>query len=122
MSQRVTPSLLFDFLASGEAILKLRREGVSLSGTPARNTELAAILYNFVVMGEIVVRFGEEFCAQHPELPWRQVIGHRNIIAHGYDSVDPELLARTIDEHLPGLVSGARRILETYGPPPETEA
>ncbi|MDQ7014553.1 MAG: DUF86 domain-containing protein [Planctomycetota bacterium] len=115
------PSLLYDLVASGEAILELRRGGALLSGSPAKNTELAAILYNFVVMGEIASRLGEDFLAQHPELPWRQVIDHRNVIAHGYDDVDPEILARTIDEHLPDLVAKAQRILETYGPPPETD-
>lgn len=120
MSRSVIPSLLYDLVASGEAILQIRRSGASLSGSHAANTELAAVLYNFVVIGEIVNRLGDEFWTQHPEVPWRRVVDHRNLVAHGYDVVDTEILARTIDEHVPEFVAGARQILDLYGPPPES--
>ncbi|MCL4742741.1 MAG: DUF86 domain-containing protein [Phycisphaerales bacterium] len=120
MSRSVIPSLLYDIVASGEAILQIRRSGASLTGSHVANTQLAAVLYNFVVIGEIVSRLGEGFWMQHPEVPWRRVVDHRNLVAHGYDVVDTDILVRTIDEHLPQLIAGVRRILEGYGPPPES--
>ncbi|MEO0988512.1 MAG: DUF86 domain-containing protein [Cyanobacteria bacterium J06639_14] len=47
----------------------------------------AAILYNIIVLGEAANRLSEDFQAQHPEVPWKEIIGMRNILAHQYDGV-----------------------------------
>lgn len=112
--------MLADLIASGRAIIRIRRGAASLAGPVSENQELAAILYHFVVIGEIAEHLGTEFHAAHPSVPWRAVIDHRNVIAHGYDVVDSGLLAETIDRHLPTLVAEAQRILDAFGPPPES--
>lgn len=43
-------------------------------------------------IGEHLRSFSDGFRASHPELPWRQAIGMRNIIAHDYGALDYEIV------------------------------
>jgi len=78
-----------------------------------------AVLWNFIVMGEICNRLGGRFHADYPDIPWMGVIGLRNVIAHGYDIVDWNIIGPVIKNDLPLLIKHAQRILDSYGPPPE---
>lgn len=48
-----------------------------------------AVVRRFEVMGEAVKRLSSEFRAAHPEIPWRQIAGFRDVLIHGYDEVRP---------------------------------
>lgn len=43
-------------------------------------------------IGEHVNDLSEAFIAAHSEIPWHQIRGFRNVIAHAYGSVDAEVL------------------------------
>jgi uncharacterized protein with HEPN domain len=43
--------------------------------------------------------------AAHSEIPWREIIGQRNILAHEYGQIDHELLYKTVTEDIPSLIS-----------------
>ncbi len=60
-----------------------------------------AILRNFQVLGEAARRVSEEFRASHPELPWQDMIGMRNVIIHDYAELDLATLWETIVQDLP---------------------
>jgi uncharacterized protein with HEPN domain len=44
------------------------------------------------VLGEAASRISKDYRAVHPEIPWMQIIGLRNRLIHGYDSVDMDIL------------------------------
>ena len=44
------------------------------------------------IIGEAARRVPEEVQEQYPALPWIQMIGARNRLIHGYDSVDFDIL------------------------------
>jgi len=68
-----------------------------------------------VRLGEIVVRLDQafpEFAQQHPELELRQLKAARNVIAHGYDIVDYDVVWEVMSIDIPrvaGLVDAFRR-------------
>ena len=57
----------------------------------------------FINLGEAASRIDVAQCGQMPHVPWRQVIGLRNILAHGYEQVEHETLFNTVTRDLPQL-------------------
>jgi uncharacterized protein with HEPN domain len=51
------------------------------------------------LMGEACNRLPSEIQAQHPEIPWHQIVGMRNWLAHGYDGIDYDILWDTISRN-----------------------
>lgn len=69
----------------------------------------------FINPGEAATRVGDASAA-FPEIPWRRLIGLRNILAHGYETVSHGVLYRTIEQDLPGLEALLRRALRSIDP------
>lgn len=44
----------------------------------------------------------------------RRIIAFRNIIAHGYDMLDPAIVWQVIQENLPTLLDESRELLEAH--------
>lgn len=63
------------------------------------------------VIGEAAGRATEEERNRCPAIPWAQIIGPRNRLIHGYDSVDFDVLWQIITADLPRLVSDLERCI-----------
>jgi len=63
------------------------------------------------IIGEAANRVSEDIKAKYPELPWLQMIGARNRLIHGYDSVDFDILWAIIEDDLPVLITRIEKIL-----------
>jgi uncharacterized protein with HEPN domain len=46
------------------------------------------------VLGEAVKRLPDDLRNRHPRVPWKKIAGTRDYIAHGYDSVDYDVIWR----------------------------
>jgi uncharacterized protein with HEPN domain len=64
------------------------------------------------VIGEAASRVPVEVQGRHPELPWREAIGARNRLIHGYDLVDLDILWEIVATDLPLLIAQVERALE----------
>jgi uncharacterized protein with HEPN domain len=64
------------------------------------------------IIGEAATRVGSEIKSSHPHVPWREIIGMRNRLAHGYDTVDLKVLWDTITEDLPPLITDLEKIMD----------
>jgi len=104
-------SLLHDIAEHARIIRDIRASG-DMSGTYKTNTNLAAALYHFIAIGEAARDLGNEFHRRHPQIPWTNIIAHRNVIAHGYKSVSERLLLETIDNDLPSLITQIEDLLD----------
>jgi uncharacterized protein with HEPN domain len=63
------------------------------------------------VIGEAARGLSDEFRTQHPELPWKKMVGMRDRLIHGYYDVDLDVVWETVTEDLPGLVAKLEQIL-----------
>lgn len=62
-------------------------------------------------IGELVGKLSEEFRIAHPGVPWRQIKAMRNIVAHSYGTIDPEVTWEVMTEDIPELKSYCNQIL-----------
>jgi uncharacterized protein with HEPN domain len=62
-----------------------------------------SIIHNFFIIGEAAGKIPEEIQEKYNKIDWRGIIGMRNIIAHGYFSIDPDIVWKTIQDDLPVL-------------------
>jgi len=98
------------------------REAVAMVRDRARedlddNRMLELALVRLVeIVGEAAARVSEAEKTRVPLIPWRQVVGMRNRLIHGYDAVDRDVLWDTLHDDLPPLIEQLRSVLE----PPES--
>lgn len=50
--------------------------------------------------------------ARYPQIPWRDVIGVRNVIAHDYFDIDAEQVFSICKEDIPELIEAVRVMLK----------
>ena len=65
-----------------------------------------AVVRNIEIIGEAVNKINStapDFIEQHPELPWAQMRGMRNVAIHEYFFVDLEIVWTTVKDDLPRL-------------------
>ena len=63
------------------------------------------------IIGEAANRVPEEIQMRYPDMPWMQMIGARNRLIHGYDSVDFDIMWVIVEKDLPVLISQLELIL-----------
>jgi uncharacterized protein with HEPN domain len=79
-----------------------------------------AVERNLEIVGEAARRVSPETRANFPDIPWRSMIGLRNVLAHEYGDIRYEILWSIIQDKLNPLI----RQLENMGvdsPPPVEE-
>lgn len=71
-----------------------------------------AVLKLVEIAGEAANRVSEVMQKAHPEIPWRQIIGTRHRLIHGYDAVDNDLLWNIVTGDFPPLAAQIRALLQ----------
>ena len=71
-----------------------------------------AIVRNFEIMVEAVNKIPLSLRNKYPDIPWTEMMGMRNKLAHEYFGVDAQILWKTIKENLPQLEPQIRKILQ----------
>ena len=52
-----------------------------------------------------------EFLARYPGIPWRAVIGMRNVLAHDYFDVNEKVIFNTCEAHISPLIASVKGML-----------
>jgi len=90
------------------------RERFSLEQVEADDVLTSALLHKAIMLGEAANRMSAHGRARWA-LPWRHMVGLRNVVVHDYDAVDLDVVWRLGDEELPKLLDAIGAILEPAG-------
>jgi uncharacterized protein with HEPN domain len=66
---------------------------------------------NFIIVGEAIIRVSEELKNHNQEVSWNKIKGFRNIIAHDYFGVNPEIVWQIIQDEIPNFKEKIEQIL-----------
>ena len=58
---------------------------------------------NMLHLGEVAARISDDIKESHPEIPWHEMVGMRNILVHEYFRVKPIVLFETVTTQFPEL-------------------
>jgi uncharacterized protein with HEPN domain len=70
-----------------------------------------AVLRRLEIVGEAASKVDLEYRKSHPTIPWRNMIGLRNIIIHDYSSVNLEEIWRIVTEELKATIAEIEKLL-----------
>jgi uncharacterized protein with HEPN domain len=69
------------------------------------------VAHQLEIIGEAARNLSEDFREQHSEMPWQDIIGMRNRIAHAYFAVDVRAVWDTTKSDLPTFRAQIEQIL-----------
>ena len=64
------------------------------------------------VIGEAAARVSDSTRQRLSQIQWRQIIGTRHRLIHGYDTVDLDILWRIANEDLPPLIALLQAVID----------
>lgn len=68
------------------------------------------------IIGEAARLVSTDLKAQHPEIPWRQIVAQRNVLAHDYGEIKQDRIWLVAANRIPELVAHLQRLLPTDAP------
>ncbi|MHA1438434.1 MAG: HepT-like ribonuclease domain-containing protein [Promethearchaeota archaeon] len=73
---------------------KIKRYTKDLDKTSFEKKEVVidAVLRNLELLGEASKKLPEDFKNKYDEIPWKKIIGLRNIVIHEYSNVDLKIV------------------------------
>ena len=87
------------------AIVRMRRyvAGLDKKAFLADDEKCYAVLAQVIIIGEAANRLPESARSSAQDIPWRQMIGTRNRVVHGYDAIDWNIVWDIATIHAPAL-------------------
>lgn len=99
-----------------DAIAAIERFTAGIDETRFVADELvqSAVLQKLSVIGEAAGRLSDSTRAEASEVPWKEIIGFRNVAVHAYFSVDWRVVFVTVMDDLPLLKRSIATRIETH--------
>lgn len=64
------------------------------------------------IVGEAATRVSQAGQQHHGQIPWSEIVGLRNRLVHGYDSVDVDILWDIVQQDIPPLIEQLEAIVQ----------
>ena len=103
-----------DMIACGERVRDYTA-GLSPDAFVADSLAYDATLRNLSLIGTSTAGIPEPVREARPEIPWREVIGLRSRLIHGYPDIDNAVVWKVIQDTVPSLVLALRDLLKATG-------
>jgi uncharacterized protein with HEPN domain len=101
---------LWDLREAAQEIVAFIK-GVSFDGFTKNKMIRYAVERQLLVIGETANHVSMEFQESHPNLPWRQMIGLRNILAHEYGEILVDRIWNTATVNIPQLLKELGKLI-----------
>lgn len=115
------PANLWDMLEAARAVVdfteNLALEEFLAAGRDRQIMRLA-VERKLEILGEAARRVSSRFRDEHAEIPWKELVGLRNVISHEYDKVNYPEIYRIVRERVPDLITLLEPLVPT---PPQLE-
>ncbi|PIU55555.1 MAG: hypothetical protein COS88_04240 [Chloroflexi bacterium CG07_land_8_20_14_0_80_51_10] len=99
-----------------EAMDKIERyiKGLTYETFVENEMVVDAVIRNLEIIGEASRNIPEDVREKYPDIPWRRVIGLRNIAIHEYFGVDLSIIWEIITKNLPETKPRTAAMLKSF--------
>ena len=87
-------------------------KGITKEEFVSKNIIQAAVIKEIEIIGEASRMLSNSFKEVNNEIPWKNIIGMRDKLIHGYFGVDLDSVWKTIKEDIPALRKNINKIKE----------
>ena len=87
-------------------------KGLTKEGLSKDNLRQYAIVRAIEIIGEAVKSISDDLKKDYPGIPWKEIIGMRDVVIHSYFKLDLEKVWKTIKEDIPELKQKILKIKE----------
>jgi len=98
------PAHLWDMLDAARSIQEFTHDAAFEDYARSKMMR-SAVERQLEILGEAARRVSQAFKDEHPEVPWRQVVGLRNVLAHEYGDIRDERVWQIVSGDLPTLIN-----------------
>lgn len=74
-----------------------------------------AVMRNLEIIGEAVKQLSDSLKSAHPDIPWKQIAGMRDVLIHHYFGVKLDTVWNVAEAHLPILHQKVHELLGGSG-------
>ena len=72
-----------------------------------------AVIRNIQVIGEPCKRLTSKLRSKHPDIPWREIAGMRDVVTHDYFGIKPAIVRETVERDLSLMRTRAESIMQS---------
>jgi uncharacterized protein with HEPN domain len=97
-----------------QAITKIERftHGLTYENFEQNELVVDAVLRNLEIIGEAASNISDDVRLNYPNIPWKRMVGLRNIVIHAYFNVDLNIVWQIIQVNLPATKSHIEAMLD----------
>lgn len=97
-----------------ESIAKIRRytNRMDFQAFTANEAIVDAVVRNLEIIGEAARHIPNDVIAESPLIPWRQILGMRNMVVHEYFGISLQIIWETVQHDLDPLVLPLQELLK----------
>lgn len=107
--------LLLDMLLAAREASEFLRN-ISLEDFRRDRMRQLAVIKCIETVGEAAAGISDTFRAAHPGIPWREIIGMRNRLVHGYFEINLGRVWQTVHEDVQSLIESLQQLVPTEIP------
>lgn len=97
------PAYLWDMLVAARKVVEFTH-GLSYEAYLESALTRDAVERNLGIIGEAARHLSGTFKKAHTDLPWRSIVGLRNIVVHDYDNVDQAVIWEIVSDDIRRLI------------------
>jgi len=104
------PNLLIEDILESGAVIQEYTKNLDTASFAADTLVMDAVIRRFEIIGEAVKGLPEEWKLRESSVPWKEVAGFRDVLAHAYFDIDPSVVWNSATVHLPNLMDACVRL------------
>ena len=106
------PLLYLDELLKSASLACQYGEGLERSQYQTGIMAFEAIVRQIEIIGEAASHVPQDIRAQASGIPWRNLVGMRNHLIHGYFAIDADIVWSVVHDKLPAMIPEIKKLIE----------